>query len=68
MGIINQLLKSIPIVGQAKRFYDVAKNITNATDVEGVIFGGLQILKEECIPAPFKLSLESTMLFLEYLI
>jgi hypothetical protein len=65
MGIINEAIKSVPILGQAKSFYDVVKNVTNATDIKGVVLGGLQIIKEECIPPPFKLSVECTLLFAE---
>jgi hypothetical protein len=45
MSIIRNALKSTPVVSQAIFFYDIAKNVTNATDVEGVIIGGLNILK-----------------------
>jgi len=55
MGIVKSLFRSVPVVGQASGFYELAKNLTNATDVEGAVLGSLQIIKEEYVPPPFKL-------------
>jgi hypothetical protein len=37
---------SVPVVGQAKGFIDVAKNVTNATDVEGPVVSGIRIISD----------------------
>ncbi len=44
MKMVSELVISVPVVSQAKGFYDIAKNLTNATDAEGAIIGGVKIL------------------------
>jgi hypothetical protein len=64
MVLIRETLRSVPVVGQANAFVNLAKNLTNTTDLEGALLGAVQILKEECFP-PLKLSVECAMLIME---
>jgi hypothetical protein len=56
MGLLSNIIGSVYVVRQAQAFYKVVKEITKATDPESSIIDGLQIIKEECVPPIFKLS------------
>lgn len=65
MGILRNLVKSSPVVGQAVTFYDIGKNVTKLTEPDRAVIESLKIIGEECIPVPFKLSWECAMLLAE---
>jgi hypothetical protein len=65
MGILSSAIKSVPVVGQVYHFSEVAMNVTKVTDPVEASVKGVELVLKDCVPPPFKLSIECVLLVAE---
>jgi hypothetical protein len=65
MGLANEIISAVPVVGQAQGFIKVARNITNATSVPDAVIGGVKTIVVECAPPQVKYPLKCLVLAMQ---